>query len=238
MTDRNRRQRARDLLARHPVFACLPEEAVASLVRSAELNYVDTDEALYTSGSPARHVYAILEGALQIEYPKRGASRGVVVAMLKAPCILGECQALHGRVWSGTGIALVPTMALGIDTSLLERTVLDHPALGMALYREVTLRFLNAIDTWKAEPDISVDEQLARYVLSCLEATDADGTLKMAQSVLGRATGLRRETINRILKRWESRDVLQSGARGLTAINRPQLEEIAGVSGTTLVQHL
>lgn len=235
MTDRDRRQRACERLAAHPVFACLPKDAIAELVRAAELAYVAADESLYVSGEPARYVYAILEGALQIEYPKPGEARGVVVAMLKAPSVLGECQALHGRPWSGTGVALVPTMAIGIDTRLLERTVTQHPALGMSLYREVTLRFLMAIDTWKAEPVTAVDKQLARYLVSCLEATDTDKTLRVSQAALGRATGLRRETINRVLKRWEGLAYLRSGAQGISDIDRAALAEVAGAS---LVQHL
>lgn len=238
MTDRNRRLRAQELLAGHPVFACLPAAALEELVRSAELAYVSADEALYVSGEQARCVYAILEGALQIEYPKPGETRGVVVTMLKAPAVLGECQALHGRPWSGTGVALVPLTAIGIDTRLLERTVTQNPALGMSLYREVTARFLNAIDTWKAEPVTAVHQQLARYIVSCLEATGVSDALIIPQAVLGRATDLRRETINRVLKRWQRDGVLNAGARGLTKIDRDALETIAGARGRSLVQSL
>src|SRR5262249_51121473 len=125
-----------------------------------------------------------------------------------------------------------------------------------ALYREVTLRFLNAIDSRKAEPVRSVEEQLARFMAGSLAAMDgvqmqrpedlsdpdgedAGGTsLPYSQAVLGRATGLRRETINRILARWEKDGVLKAGARGVSRIDRARLEGIAGSAGIDILQRL
>ncbi len=222
------------------------------LVSEATIFYLGGGEALYEANSSARHVFALLEGAVQIEYPKPGENRGQVVAMLSAPSFLGECQVLHNRPWSGTGVAIVPSVAIGIGSPLLERTMMAYPALGVALYREVTHRFLNAINARKEEPVRSVEEVLARFMAGTLAAMDgvqmqrpediAEGEpedmLPYSQAALGRATGLRRETINRILSRWEKDGVLKAGARGVTAIDRVRLEGIAGTTGISLLQRL
>ena len=252
MSDQKRKDAIAERLAQHPVFRSLPPEAVGTLVSEATLFYLNAGEALYEANTSAKHVFAVLEGAIQIEYPKPGESRGTVVAMLSAPSFLGECQVIHGRPWSGTGIAIVPLLAVGIGARLLERTMMSYPALGIALYREVTHRFLNAINSRKEAPVRSVEEQLARYMAGSLAAMDgvaltrpedaaegdAEDMLPYSQAALGRATGLRRETINRILARWEKDGVLKAGARGVTAIDRARLEGIAGAAGVSLLQRL
>lgn len=253
MSDQKRKVAISERLSQHPVFRSLPPEAIAMLVAEATLFYLNGGETLYEANSSARHVFALLEGAVQIEYPKPGETRGQVVAMLSAPSFLGECQVLHNRPWSGTGVAIVPSVAIGIGAHLLERTMMAYPALGIALYREVTHRFLNSIITRKEEPVRSVEEQLARFMAGTLAAMDgvdmmvrpedlAEGEpedmLPYSQAVLGRATALRRETINRILARWEKDGVLKAGARGVTAIDRARLEGIAGATGISLLQRL
>ena len=238
MSDRSRKDSVKEKLAGHPVFRSLSPEALESLVNEATIFYLDSGETLYEANAKASYVFAILDGAIQIEYPKPGETRGVVMAMLGAPSILGECQVLHDRPWSGTGVAVRPVIAIGVGVTLLERTILQNPVFGVSLYREVTLRFLNAIDTWKGQPERSVEEQLARYIAGALEATAEADSLPFTQTQLGMATGLRRETINRVLSRWEKAGLLKTGARGLTAIDRAGLEGIAGVLGVTLVQRL
>ena len=238
MSDHNRKDSVKEKLAAHPVFRSLSSEALETLVTAATIFYLDAGETLYEANVKAHHVFAILDGAIQIEYPKPGETRGVVMAMLAAPSILGECQVLHERPWSGTGVAVRSVIAIGVGVTLLEQTILQNPVFGVSLYREVTLRFLNAIDTWKGRPELSVEEQLARYIAGALEATAQADSLPFNQTQLGTATGLRRETINRVLSRWEKAGLLKTGTRGLTAIDRAGLEGIAGVLGVTLVQRL
>lgn len=238
MSEQQRQEHVATRLAGHPVFRDVPAAAIAALVSDATLHYLNAGEALYEANSRADTIFVVLEGCLQIEYPKPGETRGVVTAMLGAPSVLGECQVLHDRPWSGTGVALVPLLAVGIGAALLERTMMQHPVLGIALYREVTLRFLNAIDAWKAAPVRSVEEQLARYMAGAMEALASDSALPFSQAVLGRATGLRRETINRILARWETDGILEAGARGIRRIDRRRLETVAGSAGVALVQRL
>jgi CRP-like cAMP-binding protein len=240
MSQTERRESTLRALAEHPVFAALPAESRAELVDYAEVAYLEPGELLYEAGRPAHRVYALLEGALQIEYPLPGASRGAVTAILVAPHILGECQVLHARPWSGTGMALCPVTALGVREQELERLALTHAAFGLALYREVTLRFLNAIDAWKERPARTPAASLARYVVGCLEAVGQGaarrGELPMTQLELAQAAGLARETVNRVLSGWERKRLVTRGAQGLARVDLARLRKLAGKG--SLVQRL
>jgi CRP-like cAMP-binding protein len=211
-------------LARHPLFAGLDGAVLDRILASSAIVHLDRDELLYRAGAPADRVFAGVEGAVQIEYPEPGEERGYVAAMLAAPFFLGECQVLHGRPWSGTACALAPTVAVGIGGPLLERTIAEHPSFALLAYREITLRFLRAIDAWKQQPTRTPAQSVARYLLGCDRILT--GHLEIRQVDLGRATALRRETVNRLLKAWEGDGVLAIDPKGVTVRDRARLEAV------------
>jgi CRP-like cAMP-binding protein len=191
------------LLSQHPMFSCLTADARNAVLTRGSLLHLDAGDVLYRAGDAAVEVYAVLSGAFQIEYPKPTRHRGFVSAMLLAPTFVGECQALHGRNWSGTGITLSPVTVLAIDRSAFEELLQSHTQFAYAAYRELTSRFLGAIDAWKHQQKSSPEERLARYLLSYSEvfrrlALPLDGPA-LKQTALGPATALRRETVNRLL---------------------------------------
>jgi CRP-like cAMP-binding protein len=218
-------------LAVHPLFGGLDRALHRDLIAASAVHYLDPGELLYVAGELAEHVFAVLEGALQIEYPKRGRTRGYAAAVLSAPCLLGECQALHQLAWSGTGVVIAPMSALVIPARALERLILAHPAFGLVLYQELARRFLSAIETWKRQLEATPDETLARYLSGYIQALRGAGvgigdSLRIRQADLGRATGLRRETINRLLKAWSKEGLLRVEARGLSAIDLDRIQAI------------
>jgi CRP/FNR family transcriptional regulator len=225
----------RDLLARHPLLTLVPASKRRTIVGQAAAIFMERGEILYVAGDPADRIYVVLEGALQIEYPERQNRRGRVAAILEAPALLGECQVLHGLPWSGTGVVLRPLVALGIHKEQLEALILAHPRFALQLYREVTWRFLRAIEGWKASPSVTPERALARYVLGHLVALGTSRrtcpALALTQQELGRASGLRRETVNRLLRRWARQGWLRAVPAGLLDIDVCRLAEVAESPG-------
>jgi CRP-like cAMP-binding protein len=233
----------REELSRHPLMRSLSAEAQAELLQTAGIVHLDPEETLYVAGQEAKHLFVGLRGALQIEYPGPGEERGYVAAMLRAPWFLGECQVLHGRPWSGTAVALLPLTALALTREDLETLVREQPQFALAIYREVTLRFLRAIDHWKIRPSRTPTQELARYLLGYLQVVriddpDAD-TVHVRQADLGRATGLRRETVNRLLKQWIESGMMEVGPGRLSRIDDARLrQELAGIGSDDILQSI
>ncbi|MEO0813872.1 MAG: Crp/Fnr family transcriptional regulator, partial [Myxococcota bacterium] len=209
-------------LKSHPLLGLLSFEGIERIRNQGRAVFLEPGERLYTASEPANRVFALLEGAIQIEYPAPGEIRGRAVTMLSAPSMLGECQVLNGRSWSGTGVALAPVTALGLGRELLESLVLDEPRFALALYRELSERFLHAIDSWKTTPARDPSQTLARYLIAYCHVSESDGHVPLRQAALGQATGLRRETVNRLLKRWERDGLVELSARGLEIDNVAQ----------------
>ncbi len=215
-------------LARHPLFGLASDEVRQRLLSRGTRVYLEAGETLYVAGEQARQVFVLLEGIIQIELPLAGVQRGFVCALAPAPGFLGECQVLHGQPWSGTGVAVIPTTALGFDAETLEWLVMIAPEVALGLYRELSWRFLGAINSWKVQQLAAPDEALARYLLGLLfvlEGAQAStgGRLPVRQSEVGRATGLRRETVNRIFSRWVEEGVCASEPRGICLVRKEVL---------------
>src|SRR5688572_13795316 len=208
------------------------------MARSA-LIHLDADEILYSAGAPADRVFVGTAGAIQIEYPEPGEVRGLVAAMLAAPFFLGECQVLHGRPWSGTAVAVVPVTAVGLHRAALEQLIVEEPQVALRLYRELSLRFLRAIDAWKKQPTRTPAQALARYVIGYVDLQRRHGAgdeIKIRQVDLGRAAGLRRETVNRLLRGWVEEGRLEVTPKGLSRIDVERVAELLHPNDVEVVQ--
>jgi CRP-like cAMP-binding protein len=224
------------LLERHPLFAALEKKALERVVLASTEVHLADQEILYTSGEPADRVFVLLSGALQIEYPLSGATRGKVSVMLLAPSFLGECQVLNEQKWSGTGVAVTDLIALGIKKSRFVELTSEHPRLTQALYFELTVRFLNAIESWRHEPAHKPETLVARYLLARSEVLvqlgRAGDLVEVRQVDLARSTGIRPETVNRILSRWNKSEITAKLGDAIRIAGQDALREIAESTNT------
>ncbi|MBI5508980.1 MAG: Crp/Fnr family transcriptional regulator [Deltaproteobacteria bacterium] len=225
-----------ELLGRHPLFVGLDGAARLDIVDRASELHLDVGDVLYQSGSKAEAVFVILSGALQIEYPTGHETRGPVAAIIIAPGFLGECQVLGAVPFSGTGVALTPLLALGIKQRELLGMIERHPTLTRRLYLELSQRFLTAIETWRFQPEINPELSIARYLvgadraLAAVDASRSGHRLGLRQVDIGRATGLRRETVNRIIGKWTERGLVRSDGAGIELKDLPALAAIVAAS--------
>lgn len=230
------------LLAEHPVFQGLARETLTRICAESTEIHLDDQEVLYVSGERADRVFVLLKGALQIEYPLAGTTRGKVTAVLLAPGFLGECQVLNDRAWSGTGVSVTELIALSIRTTRFLALIETIPVLTQNLYYELTARFLYAIETWRHEPTHKPEVQIARYLLARQEVLRSWGrpseVLTVKQVDLARAAGLRAETVNRILSRWAKAGWVKKVEAGLGLLDPGALAAITQATPTpALIQH-
>lgn len=182
----------------------------ARLLEEGEYRSVTEGDVVYAARAPATHLILLLRGALQIEAPNDGI-RGQAVAMVRGVYLLGEAQVLTGRPFSGTGVALTPAELLSVRLSLLETLIRTEPEFALAYAKEIAHRFLLSIDARKTLFDTTPEERVLSYVLSLQQIRTLEGytgALPIRQSDLAQATGLRRETVNKVLKRLVARELL------------------------------
>jgi CRP-like cAMP-binding protein len=223
-------------LAAHPLFGLLDEAARRALTSTAAHYFLDPGELLYAAGRPADRAFVVLAGGLQIEFPpdttegeSDGDPRGIVQTIVLAPGFLGECQLLHRRPWTGTGVAIAPTRALGVRREVLEALMAAGGPFALAVYREVTLRFLDALTAARRRPVRTPEQAVARFVVASYDAQLRLGrtaVIAQSQSEIAGAAGMRRETVNRILRRWSKAGWVVVRGTQLEVVDVPALRAI------------
>jgi len=199
------------LARQHSILSTVPPEFVH---RRGVHRCLLPGELLYRSGDAADGIHFLLSGSLQIEYPKRGVTRGRAIAIVTAPGVLGECQTIYRRSWSGTGVALTNLDVITFDRAALFDLLAQHPSTAKALYCELAWQFLGAIDRRRVEPALEPQQQVRSYLLD-LRAVfsspdDHNPWLPVTQSDIARACALRRETVARLLTRWRATNKIES----------------------------
>jgi CRP-like cAMP-binding protein len=223
-------------LARCPPFHRLSAEGRKLLLGESKLACFAAGDAIYTSGRQAEHLILLLEGALQIEYPPPPEERGRVIAMVRAPFMIGEAHVFHDRPWSGTGIALDSAVVSQVERDLIEKLVVGEPTFALAFIEELSYRFLQTLESRRREVVETSEAALAKYVLSYVELTGGDA-VPLQQLELGRATGLSRETVNRILKRWADDGHVVNGRNGLSVRSLEGLRLLLDPAQAPLLLH-
>jgi CRP-like cAMP-binding protein len=223
-------------LARCPPFHRLSQTERAHLLGESTLACFSAGEAIYTSGRPAEHLILLLEGAMQIEYPRPPDERGRVVAMVRAPFMIGEAHVFHGRPWSGTGVALDAATVSNVERRTIESLIQSAPAFALAFVEELSYRFLQTLESRRREAVESSEGALAKYVLAWVELTGRD-LVALQQIEIGRATGLSRETVNRIFKRWAEDGHVVNGRNGVTIRSIAGLEALLDPEQAPLLLH-
>ncbi|OGQ84351.1 MAG: hypothetical protein A2289_08630 [Deltaproteobacteria bacterium RIFOXYA12_FULL_58_15] len=229
------------LVGNHPLFAAIDPTDIDWALRAVrELHHAPAD-ILYTSGKQADMVFVVLHGGMQIEYPVEGETRGQVATLLVAPALLGECQVLSGQPWSGTGVALTELQALGFGRdSWLELLQRNHE-IARRLYLELAGRFLLAIETWRHQPELGPDGLIARYLCAVAAVLERAGVanpnvVELGQLAIACATGLSRETVNRILRNWHRRGLVTVLKNKVEVKRVAKLELIAGEDWQDLIK--
>lgn len=90
-------------------------------------------EVLIRRGSPIQHLYIVLDGRLSVEVGE------LKIATLMAGEVIGEISFVDARPPLASVVALIPTIVLGIETSLLKKKLDSDGQFGARFYRAIAL---------------------------------------------------------------------------------------------------
>jgi CRP/FNR family cyclic AMP-dependent transcriptional regulator len=137
----------REFLARIPIFAGLPAEVLDQFIRAGQTMEMPAGSQLIGEGEPARSVFVVCDGALEIR--KRGASgTDIRVAILHAGDCVGEMALIDIQPRSATVAALTTARVFRLELSeigRLHRTNNQaYTFLVMNIAREISRRLRRA----------------------------------------------------------------------------------------------
>jgi CRP/FNR family cyclic AMP-dependent transcriptional regulator len=153
----------REFLARIPIFAGLPAEILDQFIRAGSVMDMPAGCQLLGEGDPARSVFVVCEGALEIR--KRGANGADIrVAVLHAGDCVGEMALIDIQPRSATVSTLTPARVFRLELSEIGKLHRSHSEvytfLVMNIAREISRRLRRA-DQVLADMGVTAQEMWA-----------------------------------------------------------------------------
>ncbi len=116
---------AREILRGEPIFSCLSDEQINSLVRRSRLNHFGRGENVIAEGADGDSMFVLLRGTAQVVVSKNGSV--IPVATLNAGNCFGEMSLLTGERRSATVSAKGDCYVMEIGKPVMADIIRDSP---------------------------------------------------------------------------------------------------------------
>src|SRR5437773_4644810 len=118
-------EEARAILRGEPLFQCLSDDQIDSLVKQSELNHFGRGERVIEEGAEGDSMFILLRGAAQVSISKNGSS--IPVATLRSGDCFGEMSLLTGEKRSATVRADGDCYVMEISKATMGEVIRDSP---------------------------------------------------------------------------------------------------------------
>lgn len=213
------------------LFAGAPREARALMERSSELRVYERGEGIFSADDPARHVFLLDSGLVKIFHL---STQGEVIIFwfcmpgdwFGAGGISGaEEQAVYGQAVERSTVRV-------LARADFEQLLLAHPRLALNMIRQVSARLRIACDTLVEKTVQQTDARLAGILLrlgrNCGEprGNEVPFRVSITQQELADMVGACRQTVNRILNRFQAVGLLRFEGRRLVLMDPAGLHDL------------
>ena len=215
-----------------PLFTDIAERDLAAIIADFRLREYSRDELIFRQGDETTEIYVVLRGKVRIFKISPGGEE-TTIAIFGANDVIGEMAALDNQARSATGKALTATALLAMTQERFVYHAQTVPKLGFALARLLSLKlrwtaaYAESIAQYDAGGRLlhvillqnerygQVIEPGRRYVLD----------LGLTQSDLASMVGARREWVNRLLRDWTKRGLLEFDRGAITILDLARVVE-------------
>jgi len=118
-------EEARAILRGEPLFQCLSDDQIDSLVKQSELNHFGRGERVIEEGAEGDSMFILLRGAAQVSISKNGSS--IPVATLRSGDCFGEMSLLTGEKRSATVRADGDCYVMEISKDVMGGVIRESP---------------------------------------------------------------------------------------------------------------
>ena len=224
-----------DLLAQTGLFSSAPREMLAGLAARASTIELAANEMLFMKGDSGERLYIVASGFIRIG-AMSPEGREVSYGVLGPGAVLGEIAVIDGGKRSADAKATEPTTLLSLDRRDVLAFLHDHPGQALELLKIICGRLRSADEMLDDVVFLSLPNRLAKHLLTLEEIVGSNDRsrgkreIRLSQQVLAEHLGISRESVNKVLSKWEEAGIVSLG-RGRIVLERAEkLREIASIS--------
>ncbi|WP_298112100.1 Crp/Fnr family transcriptional regulator [Bradyrhizobium sp.] len=218
------------VLRKHPIFCDLDAEAFEQLGRYAKSATLKRGATIFSKGDPGNSLIAVVSGTVKISISSPDG-RNAILNLIGPGEIFGEVAVLDGQARTADAIANSNCEIVVIDRREFLPFVKSQPALAMKFIELLCTRL--RWTSGQVEEVILQDlpGRLASALLRLTErrkASQDSRTIAVTQQEISEMVGMSRESINKQLRAWASRNWVRLEHGAIVVLNAASLQEIAG----------
>ena len=222
---------AHRLLGNCVLFSSLEAEERAAIAVQARIRTFEAGETVFNLGSPGDHMMAVLSGTIRISVPSPDGKE-LVLTIIQPGEVFGELAALDGKERSADAIAEnACTLAMLYRSDVLS-FFQRNPSAWLKLVEVLCQRLRRTDQAFAEVALLQFPIRLAKMMLRLAEvrtnSTPATAAkIHFSQRELVNMVGSTRESVNRCLRNWQRRGIVQISEGSIVVLNQGALEDIA-----------
>jgi CRP/FNR family transcriptional regulator, cyclic AMP receptor protein len=222
---------AHRLLGNCVLFRGLDAEERAAIAAQARIRSFEAGETVFNLGSPGDHMMAVLSGTIRISVPSPDGKE-LVLTIIQPGEVFGELAVLDGKERSADAIAETAcTLAMLYRSDVLS-FFQRNPSAWLKLVEVLCQRLRRTDQAFAEVALLQFPIRLAKMMLRLAEVRTSStpataAKIHFSQRELANMVGSTRESVNRCLRNWQRRGIVQISEGSIVVMNQDALEDIA-----------
>lgn len=201
--------------------APLTESDLSALAEFMDPQDIPLGGLLFRAGEPSTGVWIIRKGIVEL-IAGSGRDR-TVVQLLRVADVDGDVQLLLGMPFPYTARAAQPTRALFLSEASFEKLLATHPAVARRWLSSTAAR----IATGQRRILDLLGKSLTSQIARLLVGESIDGRIQLPQRTLAAMLGVHRPSLNKVLKDFEKKSLLELGYADIRILDPEGLSRLA-----------
>jgi CRP/FNR family transcriptional regulator, cyclic AMP receptor protein len=217
------------VLRKHPIFCDLDPEALDQLCRYAKHSSLKRGATIVSKGDPGNSLVAVVSGTVKISISSPDG-RSAILNLIGPGEIFGEVAVLDGLARTADATANTNCEIYVIDRRDFLPFVRSQPALAMKFIELLCTRL-----RWTSDQveEVILQDLPGRLASALLRLTEkhklAQGgrTIAITQQEISEMVGMTRESINKQLRAWATRNLVRLEHGAIVVLNAGMLRALA-----------
>ena len=217
------------VLRQHPIFRDLDPDAVEQLCRYARHMSLKRGATIFSKGDPGNSLFAVINGTVKISISSPDG-RNAILNLFNAGDLFGEMAVLDGQERSADAIANTNCEIFVIDRREFLPFLRSQPELAIRIIELLCARLRWTSDQVEQVILQDLPGRLASALLGLTEKRKLEPqsrTIAITQQETSEMVGMTRESINKQLRVWASRNWVRLEHGAIVVLDTASLRELA-----------
>lgn len=211
-------------LRQNSLFSDLPEDALREVAEFCRVRRYRDRQLIHARGDVPDGMFSVIAGSVRAT-TSSDEGREALLAIMEAGAWFGESSLFDGLPRAYDAHAQGDCELLFVPRSGIENLLDRRPQIYRNIVRLLCQRIRLSLVLLETNALLPLEGRLANRLLILAQAEDhsISPELRLSQEDLSQMLGMTRQSINRVLKLWESEGIIERHYRGLRILDFPAL---------------